>query len=145
MNIFPFLQQKKYTPAAKKSLPRFIDVKWDAAAHVPVISRGEPVMASGIEALIGWAERALQTQRYAEECRSWQYGCEIGQLIGRPWRREAVISEARRYIVECLTANPYITSIDDIAIGFEGSTLTVSFTMQTVYGTATLKEVEIHA
>ncbi len=145
MSIFPFLQQKKYIPAEKKPLPLFVDVKWDATARIPVISQGEPVMVSGIEALIGWAARALQTARYVEECRSWQYGCEIQQLIGRPWRREAVISEARRYVIECLTANPYITNIENIVVRFADSTLTVSFIMRTVYGTTTLKEVEIGA
>lgn len=145
MSIFPFLQQKKYIPAEKKPLPLFVDVKWDAAARIPVISQGEPVMVSGVEALTGWAARALQTARYVEECRSWQYGCELQQLIGRPWRREAVISEARRYVIECLTVNPYIENLEDIAVRFEDSALTVSLRMRTVYGNTTLKGVKIGA
>lgn len=135
--IFPFAAPRT---AKRAALPLYIDVLWDETAGVPVIEKGEPVWASGNEALKGWCWRALKTQRYAEECRSHQYGSELTELVGKPWQRESVQSEAERYLKECLLANPYIKEIKDVSAEFSESGLTLSCRVITVYGDFILQE-----
>lgn len=134
MSIFPFLQPQIFAAASNTALPPYCDVKWDYVRDVPVFSGGEPVLVTGIEAVMGWAWRALHTERYQHPVYSWDYGCEISDLIGQNWTRGAKEAEAARYIRECLTANPYITGVDDIRAQFADGVLTLSCTVRIIYG-----------
>ena len=58
-------------------LPLYTDVRMDYDAGVPVWSGGEPVLVSGLEAVKGWAWRAVDTARYRFSHFSWSYGCEL--------------------------------------------------------------------
>ena len=70
---------------------------------------GEPVIVTGLEAVKGWAWRAIDTARYRYPCFSWSYGCELENLIGQPYQAETKKSEAERYVdrrLEALQSTP---------------------------------------
>ena len=113
----------------------YIDVKWDYKNDKPVYKNGEFVLVSGIEAVKSWAYRALRTRRYSCPCNSWRYGNDTYMLIGQPWHRETKLAEIKRYTQECLSQNPYITSISDFNADFNGDIVHIEFILNTVYGT----------
>ena len=136
--LFPIFQTAAPEGTAK-ALPLYRDVAMDYDKGVPRFSGGEPVMASGLEAVKGWAWRALHTERYRWSPFSWDYGCELESLVGQPYREATRLSEAARYAEEALTVCPYITGASAEAEQAGGSTLRVSVRITTVYG-----EAEIH-
>lgn len=127
-------------PAAPAQLPLYRDVAMDYGKGVPLFSGGEPVLVTGLEAVISWAWRALKTTRYMWSCYTWDYGCELEALVGQPYRQDTRRSEAVRYVEEALEVCPYITSVQVQVEVFAGSTLTMSVRVHTVYGDARLPE-----
>lgn len=144
--IYPFLQTVKYHDGGSdpRELPLYIDAKWnDEAGSAELNELDEPVMVSGTEAIRGWICRTLRTQRYAEELFSFDYGCEIYDIVGRGWSRETRLAEAERYIKDALLQNPYILSVDVTDLSFAGDTLTVSAVAHTIYEDITLEEINV--
>lgn len=132
MNLFPMYQ----VPAAAETgaLPLYADVKMDYEAGRPVWEGGSPVIVTGLEAVKGWAWRAVDTARYRYSVFSWDYGCELEALVGQPYRADTKRSEAERYVREALLVNPYIRSVEVSGVTFEGSTLHMTVELSTVYG-----------
>ena len=130
-----YILQKEGTAQA---LPLYRDVAMDYDKGVPRFSGGEPVLASGLEAVKGWAWRALHTERYRWSPFSWDYGCELESLVGQPYRADTRLSEAVRYVREALTVCPYITGAAAEVVGFDGSTLRMRVSLTTVYGEASI-------
>ena len=134
--LFPIFAGTASTAPAQ--LPLYTDVAMDYEKGIPLFSGGEPVVVTGLEAVKSWAWRAIKTARYIYSCYTWDYGCELETLVGQPYRQDTRRSEAVRYVEEALTVCPYITSATARVARFEGSTLTVSVRMRTVYGEADL-------
>ena len=65
---------------------------------------------------------------------SWDYGCEINELIGQQYSDEYTKAEVERMITECLEVNPYITEIEDLEVSKEKDKLHIKFTIITDYG-----------
>lgn len=140
MSIFPMIQPPETVESSAASLPLCKEAAWDFARNVPVFRRGEPVIVTGKEAVKVWIWKALYTARYRYEIYSKDYGSEFETLIGQAYTATLKEAEAPRYLRECLLINPYITAVRNIVCSFEGSRLTVSGTVETIYG-----EVTIHA
>lgn len=119
-------------------LPLYRDVLMDYEAGRPVWEGGDPVMITGLEAVKGWAWRAIDTARYQYSHFSWSYGCELEALVGQPYRADTKLSEAARYVREALEVNPYIRGAQVSDARFEGSTLHLTVALSTVYGRTTL-------
>jgi hypothetical protein len=134
MSLFPLIQPQ--SSEIETELKMYKEVKWDYEKNTPVFVNGFPVVVSGKEAVLVWAWKALQTPRYRYDIYTWDYGCELGSLIGQPYTEELKQSEATRYVMECLLINPYITDVTDITISFAGETLSIGCTIETVYGEA---------
>ena len=100
----------------------------------PVWESGNPVFVTGLEAVKGWAWRAVATARYRYPHFSWSYGCEIESLIGQPYQAETKKSEAERYVKEALLVSPYIREAHVSETRFEGSVLHMTVELTTVYG-----------
>lgn len=136
MSLFPIIQPQAIETAM--DLPLYKEVKWDFERNAPVFKNGSPVIVTGKEAVLVWAWKALHTPRFRYEIYTWNYGCEIEELIGQPFTEELKRSEAARYVRECLLINPYITDVSDVKVSFANDTLSISCTIETIYG-----EVEI--
>lgn len=134
MSIFPMIQPQIYANVVEKKL--YKEIKWDFEKNVPIFHNGSPFIVSGKEAVVVWAWKALQTPRFIHEIYTWNYGCEIESLIGQPFTEELKISEASRYVRECLKINPYITEVSNIAVSFFGGVLSVGCVIETIYGEA---------
>lgn len=141
MADYPFVQPALSTTAGA-ALPLAADVQWDFVANRPVFFAGNPVVVTGADAVASWAARALQVVRYLFEAYSWDYGCEAATLIGQKWSPETKLAEAERYIKECLLQSPYVSDVTNITAAFDGSTLTITATMHTIYGD---KDVEVQS
>ena len=67
----------------------------------------------GNEALRIWIFKALITERFRYTAYDSAFGSEIHTLIGSPSHSEVVKSEIKRFIIEALMVNPYISEISD--------------------------------
>ena len=134
--LFPIFQSSVQPSVSE--LPLYRDVAMDCDRGVPVFSGGNPVIVSGLEAVKGWAWRALKAARYRWSCFSWDYGCELESLVGQPYREDTRLSEAVRYVREALEVCPYITGANASVDGHDGAVLLLSVTVTTVYGEVTL-------
>lgn len=135
--LFPLFQTAPQSGAA--ALPLLRDVAMDYEKGAPLFAGGNPVVVSGLEAVKSWAWRAIQTARYRYSSFSWDYGCELENLVGQPYGQDTRRSEAVRYVREALEVCPYITSAQASVEGLEGSSLHIRVVMRTVYGDGTLE------
>ena len=132
MNLFPLFsipQSGKGRP-----LPLYTDVAMDYQAGTPRWESGNPVLVSGLEAVKSWAWRAVATARYRYPAFSWDYGCRLESLVGRPYQAGTKRSEAARCIREALLASPYITACTVAEVDFEGSVLHAAVSFTCIYG-----------
>jgi len=84
----------------------------------------------------------LNTERYMHSIYSWNYGCELTDLIGKPM--DFAMSEVKRKITEALTADDRIDSVDSFEFQPGKNTLEVTFAVHTIYGDIPAeKEVQI--
>ena len=127
--LFPSIQPQVAEPS---ELPMYKEVKWDFVKNVPILQNGEPIFVTGLDAVLVWAWKALNTHRYRHEIYTWDYGCEVEALIGQNFSEDLKLSEASRYIKECLMINPYITDVTDIDVTFEDTTLKISCKIITI-------------
>lgn len=130
--LFPVIQPQ--AAAVETTLPLCREVKWDFDRGVPVFRRGEPVAVEGAEAVAVWAWLALHTERFRYEIYTWAFGNELESLIGQPYTGALKLAEARRYVRETLEINPYIKDVGDIAVDFADGRLSISCTIETIYG-----------
>lgn len=130
--LFPVIQPQ--AAAVETTLPLCREVKWDFDRGVPVFRRGEPVAVEGAEAVAVWAWLALHTERFRYEIYTWAFGNELESLIGQPYTGALKLAEARRYVRETLEINPYIKDVGDIAVDFADGRLSISCTVETIYG-----------
>lgn len=115
-------------------LPLYRDVQMDYEMGRPMWAGGAPVLVTGLEAVRGWAWRAVDTARYRFSVFSWSFGCELEALVGQPYRADTKRSEAERYVQEALLVSPYIREAQVTETAFEGSTLHIAVDLTTAYG-----------
>lgn len=88
--------------------------------------------ADGLEAMQQAIKLALGTQRYRHEIFSWDYGSELNAVLGQDY--QLAQSEAKRYITEALAQDERITDVNGFEFKKNGRTMTVSFTVSTIFG-----------
>ena len=75
--------------------------------------------------------KILNTERYEHEIYSWDYGVELQDLYGKAM--PYVVSEVKQRVIEALTADDRIESVDDFTVKRTGKhTLHLTFTVTTV-------------
>lgn len=89
---------------------------------------------TGSKAVAVWAYNAIMTARYRYDVTSWQYGCELSDLIGRVLQEETLQAMAESIVQDCLAPNKDIEGIEDFECKKIGDRLIVSFTIDTPYG-----------
>jgi len=115
-------------------LPLYADAAMDYDAGAPLWEGGNPVVVTGLEAVKSWAWRAVATARYRYGAFSWDYGCELENLVGQPYLADTKRSEAARYIQDALLSSPYITACSVTDVTFDGSTFHMTVDFSTLYG-----------
>lgn len=89
---------------------------------------------TGLDAIKQWVQLVLSTDRYYFPQYTWNHGAELNTLIGKNYDEEYIQSEVRRMIKDALMVNKDIIDVEDIRHVMEKDTLTVSFTINTIYG-----------
>ena len=131
MNIFPFFED---AAASASALPLAKDVARDSVTGKTLWRGGKPVLVTGREAVASWAQAALRTVRCKHPIFSQNFGCEAESLIGRAWSDAVKNVEAPRMVRDALTASPYVTGVEDLAVTFCDNRLEISGTLKTIYG-----------
>ncbi|MBS4960827.1 MAG: DUF2634 domain-containing protein [Clostridiales bacterium] len=130
---FPLIQpraeeEKKKAPALAR------EVKWDFIGDRPVYKNGQPVWVTGNDAIRVWIWNALKTVRRRYKVFTWDYGCDVENLIGRDYSEQVKQMEAKRYIEECLLIHPYILAVNNIETDFSEDKLQITCNVTTIYG-----------
>lgn len=91
-------------------------------------------IVTGLDAIKQWARLVLSTDRYYFSQYTWNHGAELSTLIGKNYDEEYIQSEVRRMIKDALLVNKDIIDVEDIRHVMEKDMLTISFTINTIYG-----------
>lgn len=89
---------------------------------------------TGVDAIIQWIKIVLSTDRYFFPQYSWNHGSDLHTLIGQNYDEEYVQTEVKRMLNEALLVDESITGIDNLEFEMKDSKLTISFTVNTIYG-----------
>ena len=127
MSIFPFISPEILENGQISELPMFREYAYDFENNY---------LVEGNEALRIWIFKALTTERFRYTAYDSAFGSEIHTLIGSSSHSDIVKSELKRFIIEALMVNPYISEISDFTFTQAKSGLQVEFTCTTIYGLA---------
>ncbi len=94
-----------------------------------------------IEAVKQFCIKTINTARFRHVVYSFNYGCEIDDLIGMDLTEDFLISEISRMIKESLENDDRIESVEDFNISNEHDNIYISFKVNTIYGSFTQSEV----
>lgn len=77
--------------------------------------------------------KILNTERYKHVIYSWNYGCELSDLFGKPI--PYVLSEIPRRIREALVQDDRVNDVTDFDLSYDKKgNVTAKFTIKTYYG-----------
>lgn len=140
-SLLPLIEVPEPQTAAGSDVSRlYREIQWDDQANCPVWRSGNPVWVTGAAAVKSWVMMTLYTVRQSKDIFSADYGCDLANLVGRPFSDTVRQSEAVRLIRECLMINPYITDVQQITCNFEGSVVEIRCSIATVYGEVTINK-----
>lgn len=91
-------------------------------------------IVEGTEALKVWIWLCLHTQRFRHQIYSWDYGADMEQYIGQMLTDEYLETDMRDEIEDALKINEYITGIENYSFARSDSSVTISFSVQTLLG-----------
>jgi hypothetical protein len=132
MTLFPFISNVNEVKV-DNSFPLYKEVAWDFEKDTPIIQNGDFKMVEGNEALKVWIYKAILTPRYNYSIYSWDYGSELMDLIGKAYTPSLTKEEAKRYIKEALSINPYILDVNVINTDFKDGLLSADVKVKTIY------------
>lgn len=134
-SVFPFtVSVPELESEQREQLPVFRELAYDYENNCLYRQGGRPYLIEKDEALKVWIYKALKTRRFAWPAYTHAYGSQLEDVVGLSNDRAIIDSEAKRHITECLMVNPYIQELSDWVFEHEGSSLTISFAVTTVYG-----------
>lgn len=133
MSIFPFTSDVITMPV-KEPLPIFRELAYDYNRNCLLRRNGKTYLIEKDEALKIWIYKTLKTKRFVWPAYTHAYGNELDKLKGVVNTASLMDSEAKRYITEALMTSPYIQELTNFTFNHEGSRLTVSFEVVSIYG-----------
>ena len=118
MDIFPAIQPELFERNESTTDNVCVDVAWENGE--PVLEKGSPVFVSGAEAVKGWVERCLKTERGESEAQSADYGIALSEMIIGKTNAQGIEDEISRALLQ----NEYILEVEDVRtekteVGFE--------------------------
>lgn len=103
---------------------------------------GAPRILEGVDALRIWIVKTILTARYRFPIYSFNYGCELEDLIGYDIPKVVLEAEIPRVIREALIYDPRISDVRDFSIERESDYVKVEFTVITFDGKSLREEVK---
>ena len=135
MALFPLISLPDIQGSDGQRLPLFREAAWNFKDNRPIWRGGEPVYVTGASAVLVWCWNTLHTLRGRHDLYTNGFGLGIKALTGKAYTELVRQSEAIRYVREALLVCPYVTAVE---IGLEGSTLSITCRVQTIYGEVTV-------
>ena len=132
MSLFPFISNTDEIKV-DNSFPMYKEIAWDFKKNTPIIQNGDFKIVEGNNAIKVWVYKALLTPRYSYSIYSWNYGSELMDLIGKAYTPSLTKEEAKRYIKEALSINPYILEVNVINTDFKDGLLSADVKVKTIY------------
>jgi hypothetical protein len=131
-DIFPAINVPTIDSQATVSYGK--ELAFDFGSGEFSLDDGKPRVVEGLEALEVWIEKAIRTARYRFPIYSFEYGCELEDIIGKDIPRAIFESEIKRVITEALIYDDRISDVKDFKFTRGGDWLRVEFTVVTVRG-----------
>lgn len=101
-----------------------------------LIKDGKVVVVEGLEALKIWVIKKLKTEKDRFKIYlNTEYGVRIQDLLCNGYDRTFIQSEIQREIRDALLVNEAINDVNNFSFSQEDSELTVSFNIDSIYGT----------
>ncbi len=124
------------TPQAPsdETLPVYKELAYDFETGQLKTVGGRYYYVEKNEALKIWVYKALKIPINTYLAYSNSYGQELFTLVGTYLPKPILKSELQRLVEETLIINPYLTSITDFSAEQNGSKVTCSFVVNTIYG-----------
>lgn len=135
-NLFPFLDPQE-VEIIESEIPLAREYAYDFKMGDFKLKNGKMYLVEGDEAIKIWIEKILITSRYKQIIFSWAFGSEFeDKIIGRGYTQGLIKAEAERYTREAINSSlsDYVLSMTNFDISFIDSTLTIAFTVKTIYG-----------
>lgn len=133
--LYPFINVEIDEQLTKnEQLPIYKEIAWDYIKNEPILENRDFKIVTENEAIKVWVYKTLFTERFEYPIYSWNYGCEMINLMGQSYTFKYVEMETKRYIKEALLVNPYIVEVNILDIKFSDSKLSVRVNIKTIYG-----------
>jgi phage baseplate assembly protein W len=125
------------------TIPYFDDIQTSASKTYTLnFETGEiKGMVDGLDAIKQFCIKTINTARFRHVIYSFNYGCEIEELIGMDLSEDFLKAEISRMVTEALEYDDRIDSVEDFEITNEHDNIYINFTVNTMYGDFTLSEV----
>lgn len=127
MSLFPFMEEPDENDIEVKKELREYGFDFEKQRLTGEIVYNE-------EALKVWIHHTLSTKRYMCSAYTWDYGQDVGELIGKTYEKGYIDSEVERRVKEALLINEDIKSVYDFDITFKDGHLSGSFKVESTYG-----------
>ena len=122
--------------AGVEELPIFKEnsINFETGEHI--IINKEFVKVEKVEALKVWVWKALKTERNLYVAYSSSYGNDLRKELGYVYNRSVKEQLLYNEIRQCLTVNPYITTVGNFSTekNVSGSDVKIYFEVSTIYG-----------
>jgi hypothetical protein len=130
-SLYPNIPVPSAVSASSKSITYGKELAFDFANGEFIMQDGAPKIVTGIEALKVWIEKTIRTARYRFPIYTFQYGCELEDIIGLDIPPSVLESEVTRVIRDALIYDNRIKDVRDFKFDRGGDWLRVEFTVIT--------------
>ena len=127
-----------------REVPMLYDYLIDISnGHLILDDKGQATIVSGLDAIICQAYRKINTKKGKFNIYSKKYGSRLFELLGQG--KVFADDFAQQFLIDCLVDKKYVYKIVNFQSEFKGSTYTIYFQMDTIYGTTPyyIQDVEI--
>lgn len=142
MSIFPEIEIPESITVQSPPVTYGKELDFDFETCEFKLEDGSPKVLEGVEALRIWIVKTILTARYRFPIYSFNYGCELEDLIGYDIPKVVLEAEIPRVIREALIYDPRISDVRDFSIERESDYVKVEFTVITFDGQSLREEVK---
>lgn len=96
-----------------------------------IMKNGTPVIVEGIDALKIFIIKTIKTARFKFMAHTWDYGCELEDIVGKTLPIEIIESETKRVITDALVYDARISTVTNFKVEKESDKLKISFRVET--------------
>lgn len=142
MSIFPDIEIPEEATAQSEAITYGRELDFNFTTGQFILEDGAPRVVEGPDALRIWITKTLLTARYRFPIYSFNYGCEMEDVIGYDIPRAVLEAEIPRVITEALIHDARINDVREFSIERESDHLIVEFTVITFDGQSIRQEVQ---